>query len=174
MISIKMRGAEELNKFLKALPRGTMKDAIKAMADYMIGDDSHGLKHYPPNKHVTRAQAYPESITIDYGPHKGKVVQGYFSSRQYYFVKMLSLEGKLPYRRTGTLRDGWRQSQDPYRKTLFNVVPYAKHVMGTATQARHPAKVGWRKMAKVIEDNIKGGMRAATQAVARWIKNKGK
>jgi hypothetical protein len=33
---------------------------------------------------------------------------------------------------------------------------------------------GWRKVAKVIADNMKGGMLRARQAVARWIKDRGK
>jgi hypothetical protein len=37
-----------------------MKDAIKAMADYMIGDTSHGLKHYPPRVHHGPGNPYNE------------------------------------------------------------------------------------------------------------------
>jgi hypothetical protein len=157
MISIKMRGAEELNKFLKALPRGTMKDAIKAMADYMIGDDSHGLKHYPSRVHHGPGNPYKWQ--------SDKQRRAYFASNGF--------GSGIPYSRTNKLRDNWTQSVDPYRKTLFNRLNYARYVMGGDQQRGHKAD-GWRKMAKVIEDNIKGGMRAATQAVARWIKNKGK
>ncbi len=163
MISVKLRGNEELQAFLKALPRGTMKDAIKAMADYMLGNTQHGLKHYPPYKYVSRKEAYGKTFFSD-------------KQRRWFFAAIRDQRILLPlrYQRTNTLRDGWRQSVDPYRKTLFNVVPYAKHVMSDDRQSRMSQKIGWRTMGKVIEDNITGGMRAATLAVARWIKNKGK
>jgi hypothetical protein len=41
-------------------------------------------------------------------------------------------------------------------------------------QARQPAKVGWRKVSQVLADNYLGGLRAAVQAVNKWMKEKGK
>lgn len=160
MITMKLRGMEEIDAFLKALPHGSMKAAIAAMAEYMLGNDAHGLRHYPPYKYVSRKSAYGVSFFTD-------------RQRRWFFANLK--DGlQIPYNRTNTLKQGWQASVDPYRKTLFNTVSYAKYVMGNETQARQPGKVGWRKMAKVIEDNIVGGMRAATLAVDRWIKAKGK
>jgi hypothetical protein len=161
MISVKLRGIEELNSFLKSLPRGTMRDAVKAMAEYFIGNEQHGLKHYPGYKYVSRIQDYGVSFFTD-------------KQRRWFFWALKSGKLNLPYQRTNNLRDGWQMSVDPYRKTVFNRVPYSKHVMGDATQSRHPAKIGWRTTSKVLADNMTGAMRAATLAVERWIKNKGK
>jgi hypothetical protein len=157
MITAKLRGVEELNKFLKSLPHGTMKAAIAAMAEYMLGDTSHGLRHYPPR--VNHGLGNPYKWQSD------KQRRAYFASDGF--------GGGIPSTRTNELRNGWAASQDPYRKTLFNRLPYARYVMGGDQQRGHKADK-WRTLVKVIEDNIKGGMRSATQAVAHWIKTKGK
>ena len=157
IISFKVRGIEELDRFLKALPRGTMKAAIAAMSEYMLGDSTHGLRHYPPrrthgagNKYRWRSEKQRRAFFATKGFGRG-----------------------IPSRRTGDLSRGWQASVDPYRKTLFNRLPYAKYVMGDSQQRGHTTD-GWRKLAKVVMDNMKGGMLRARQAVKRWIDNKGK
>lgn len=156
IISYKIRGLEDVQAFLKALPRGTMKVAIAAMAEYMLGDDNHGLRHYPPRR--THGKGNP------YRWQSEKQRRAFFATKGF---------GRgVPSRRTGDLSRGWQASVDPYRKTLFNRLPYAKFVMGDAQQTGHTVD-GWRKLGKVIMDNMKGGMLRARQAVARWIKTNG-
>jgi hypothetical protein len=157
MISIKMRGAEELNAFFKSLPRGTMKEAISAFTTYIIGDEHHGLRYYPPRVHHNKNNPYKWQTE--------KQRRAYFASNGF--------GGGIPSTRTDKLRNGWTASKDPYRKTIFNELPYAKYVMGGRPQKGHKAD-GWRTVRRVLRDNIVGGMKAATQAVARWIKAKGK
>jgi len=157
IISFKVRGIEQVQAFLKALPRGTMKVAIAAMSEYMLGDDTHGLRHYPPRR--THGAGNPYRWQSD------KQRRAFFATKGF---------GRgIPSKRNGELSRGWQASADPYRKTLFNRVPYAKYVMADAQQTGHRVD-GWRKIGKVITDNMKGGMLRARQAVARWIKNKGK
>lgn len=160
IISFKVRGIEEIQAFLKALPRGTMKAAIAAMSEYMLGDRTHGLRHYPPRR--THGKGNP------YRWQSEKQRRAFFATGGF--------GGGIPSKRkgmSGGLASGWQASVDPYRKTLFNRLPYAKFVMGNDQQRGH-TKDGWRKLAKVVMDNMKGGMLRARQAVARWIKNKGK
>lgn len=157
MISFKVRGLEEVERFLKALPRGTMKVAIAAMSEYILGDDTHGLRHYPPRRSHGAGNPYRWQSE--------KQRRAFFATKGF---------GKgIPSKRSYELSRGWQQSVDPYRKTLFNRVPYAKYVMGNQQQKGHTTD-GWRKIGKVITDNVKGGMLRARQAVAKWIANKGK
>ena len=155
MISFKMRGVEQLNTFLKSLPHGSMVEAIKAMGEYFVGNEQHGLRHYPPR--VNHGPVNPYKWQSD------KQRRSYFASKGF---------GKgIPSQRSGDLANGWTLSSesDPYRRTLFNRVPYARYVMGQRQQTGHLVDK-WRKMGKVIEDNIKGGMRAANLAVDKWLK----
>src|SRR5512140_3970669 len=156
------RGLTEFKDFISGLARNLRGLATKAIGHYIIGDEGapggirHGLKHYPPYRYVSRKSAYPQSITIDYGPHKGKVVQGYQSSKQYYYV-ILGGRGKMgepgfPHR-NGRLQRGWQMKGESTRAYIVNTEPHAVHVMGTDTQARQPAKVGWRTVAAVISSN---------------------
>lgn len=157
IISFKVRGLEEVQAFLKSLPRGTMKVAIAAMSEYILGDDTHGLRHYPPRRSHGAGNPYRWQSE--------KQRRAFFATKGF---------GKgIPSRRSYELSRGWQQSVDPYRKTLFNRVPYAKYVMGNQQQKGHTTD-GWRKIGKVITDNVKGGMLRARQAVAKWIANKGK
>jgi hypothetical protein len=157
IVSFKVRGIEEIQAFLKALPKGTMKVAIAAMSEFMLGDEHHGLRYNPPRK--THGKGNPYHWQSD-------------KQRRAFFATGGFGRG-VPSKRTGKLSGGWQSSVDPYRKTLFNRVPYAKYVQGDAQQTGHEID-GWRKVAKIIADNMKGGMLRARQAVAKWIANKGK
>jgi len=157
MISFKIRGVEEINNFFKSLPRGTMKAAIAAFTTYLLGDDRHGLRHAPPRR--AHGPGNPYKWQSD------KQRKAYFASNGF--------GGGIPSKRTGKVNSSWQASVDPYRKTVFNRLNYARYVMGARQQMGHAAD-GWRKVAKVISDNMKGGMLRARQAVARWIASRGK
>ena len=45
---IKEVGIKELNVYVEKLPAGVRTVALAAIAEYMLGDDKHGYKHYPP------------------------------------------------------------------------------------------------------------------------------
>lgn len=47
-VKINVRGIEEITAYMKALPHGVKRVAMWAVAEYMIGDDNHGYRHYPP------------------------------------------------------------------------------------------------------------------------------
>jgi hypothetical protein len=63
MIRMNVRGMEALQQKLKEIPHGTKRIAVQAFTDYIIGDDAHGLKHYPP---VT-TQKYVRTFTLKKG-----------------------------------------------------------------------------------------------------------
>jgi len=155
IISYKIRGLEEVQAFLKSLPKGTIKVALAAMSTYVLGNQSHGLRYNP--KRISHGKGNPYRWQSD------KQRKAFFASNGF--------GGGIPSKRSGDLSKGWQQSaeSDPYRKTLFNRIPYARFVQGDDQQRGHAADK-WRKVGQIIADNIKGGMRAANQAVARWIK----
>lgn len=160
MIKIQVRGIEELQNFLKELPRGTKRAAIEAAAEYLIGNDSHGLKHLAKYKYVSRKAAYGVTFFTD-------------RQRRWFFWAMRS--GKInpgSGYRSGATSEGWQYklTNNGYAAQLRNATQGAKYVQGDDTQARQPAKVGHRKVSAVISTNIQGAMRASSQAVERWIK----
>ena len=129
MISFNPRNFDKVQAFIKSCPHGTKKSAVYAVAKYFLGNDWHGLQHYP-----TRTS-----------PN---------------------------YTRTGTLKHGWHMEGTDYRKRVVNLVPYAQWVMGDTTQVHYMRRYGWRKVAKVLEDNILGAMRAGRAAVRKWLKDR--
>lgn len=164
MIKVQVRGIEELKKFLKELPRGTMRDGIKAAGEYLIGDDRHGLKHLVKYKYVSRKSAY--GVT-------------FFSDKQRRWFFWALGEGLINPgvdNRTGNTAAGWKMktTNNGYAAKLYNETQGAKYVMGDDTQARQPAKVGHRKMSDVISTNINGAIQAAERAVQKWINENSK
>jgi len=160
MIEFDVKGVEEVNAFLKSIPLGATKEVTKAFGEYIIGNDQHGLRHYPPYRKVTRKQAYGVSFFSD-------------KQRRWFFANLDRLD--IPYRQTWQLKDGWTLNYPSKNQaTIKNRVPYASLVMGDVGQNRMAQKKGWRKVSKVIEDNVKGAMRMAEFALQRWLKAKEK
>jgi hypothetical protein len=156
VVRIKVRGIKETEAFLQQVPHGTRKAAAQSYADYLIGNERHGLKHYPAYRKVTRKQVYGQTFASN-------------KQRRWFFASLRDGTLKLPYVRTQKLRDGWEKTKSEFRPVIRNLVPYAKHVLGD-DQSRMSAKIGWRTWQKNVTDNMRGALRAANQAVARWLK----
>lgn len=62
-VKFEVRGLEQVEKMLNEVPRGTKRIAVQAVTDYMIGDERHGLKYYPPVK----TQKYVRTFTLRQG-----------------------------------------------------------------------------------------------------------
>jgi hypothetical protein len=165
-ISFTVRGLEKLKAFLKDLPRGTRIVAVRAFAEYMLGNKDRGLRHEPDWKFVSRADAY------------GKVSDapdGYFSWKQFRFVAA-ETEGftKIPQDRTHEIANAWTVKEKDSNWTsvkIENDANGAGWVFGD-NQARQPALVGWRKWRDIISTNTKGALQAAQRAVNEWLKSK--
>lgn len=157
MLRVRVRNLEPVQAYIASVPRGVKGEAVQQIADYLIGDERHGLKHYPAYRYVSRRQAY------------GRV---FFSERQrrWFFAALNSGELHIPYRRTFALRQAWEKGDDRWRPVIRNPLPYAPHVMDDERQSRMSRKMGWRTVGKVIEDNLKGALRMAGYAVQRWLK----
>ena len=145
MINYKVTGVEEVKAMVSDLPRGTKAAAMRAIATYIVGDERHGLKHYPKYKYVTRKQA------------------GYKTSakqRRYLFAVGIWKKSALgkgvavkKYNRTGGYKDSWDWKQQDYHWDRTNIT-------GKLPFDRFPARMnkmgGWRHYMEVVNTNIKG------------------
>lgn len=154
-ISINVRGVDKLKAFLDEVPRGTKREAIQAAADYLIGDNNHGLKYEP--ERVIHGDGNPYQWTSE-------------KQRRAFFATDGFGRG-IPSQRTHHMVMGWRANptNDGYRMEITNTVDYATYVQGNQIQPGHVAD-RWRQYGKIIADNTAGAIRAAQQAVDRWIR----
>ena len=165
MINIRIgppKGISKIVGILNKLTGGAVDVAVNAFMAAVFPF----LKNYPPQNKITRAQAYPQEITISYGPHMGKQVQGYFSSKQYYWVL---LNVSAPYVRTNKTKDSFVMVKSSggvgYIK---NTHPPSKYSMGDS-QANLNKLVGWETARAIIRANRATGIRAAFRAILAWM-----
>lgn len=154
------RQLAKIEKMLAELPHGAKSVAIPAINEYLIGDDSHGLKHEPSYNEVSRTAAYGFPFFTD-------------KQRKYFFWALG--EGIInpgQDNRTHNFQNGWKVRGDLYRQTIYNDVPYGKWLMSEG-QARQPAMVGWRKISEVVKSNMKGAIRHAYAKLGEWFRKKG-
>ena len=162
-IKFRIRNVEAVQSFLRAIPRGAVKVALEAFTDYVIGDESHGLRHADPYKFVTRKSAYGFSFFTD-------------KQRRWFFWALKT--GKIDPgsgKRTGESTAAWKAvpRNDGYRFTVQNNTAGGYWTRHDKKQARQLGKVGWRKIMTVLADNYKGGIRHAVAAVKAYLDKKG-
>jgi hypothetical protein len=161
-IRFQVRGIEKVKAYLKTVPYGTVRVAVRAIGTYLIGDGSHGLSHPDPYKYVSRKSAY--GVT-------------FFSEAQRRYVMAAIKRGDITpgqENRTGASTSAWRmvETNGGYGMSLRNPTQGAYYTRDNEGQARQPAKVGWRKVVTVVAANIAGAMRHANAEVKRWLKSK--
>ena len=155
MIKVSIKNLDKVVAFLKTVPLGMKTVTGRAVADYLVGNQSHGLKHYTPYKYVSY-----------------KSIGGFVSDKQRRYVMAKIRSGEIdpgyPHR-TGNMQRGWVVGGDPPRYVIKNDVSYSNYVVGDNEQSRMHNKIGWRTVSKNISDNMKGAIRAANLAIAKWI-----
>ena len=52
-VKFRVRNVKAVQDFLKSVPRGAVPVALKAFAEYVLGNDRHGLRHNEPYKYVS-------------------------------------------------------------------------------------------------------------------------
>lgn len=158
-----VRNIKNVQNFLQHVGRGFVLPALDAFLKYVLGNERHGLRHYPPQKYVSRARA------------------GYKTSpaqiRFFFATGILeNVGGKIKlnrYKRTFETQKAWQiVGQGTYRPSLVNSRAY--YTMDDKGQARQPALVGWRKVSQVVRDNLKGAINSAASAINKVIRSKAK
>ena len=166
-VSFKVRSTKKIQAFLRTLPYGTRKIGLDAIAEYLLGDASHGLRHDEPQKYVSRAQA------------------GYkTSSRQIAYFFAVGILEKLPgggvklnhYVRTGETAAAWtsRETNNGYSVMLENPKAGAYYTRDDGYQTKQHALAGRRKVSKVVADNLMGAIRHANAEVGKWLRKTNK
>ena len=153
MITTRVRNLEQLKDFITTLPRRIRGEATEVAAEYLIGNDRRGLKHYPAR--VQHGEGNP------YQWQSEKQRRAYFASNGF--------GGGIPYRRTNQLKNGWQTVGYGVKVSITNTTPYTGFVMGDEQQKGHRADK-WRLVPEIIKTNTAGMIQAVRQFVDRWIK----
>ena len=163
-ISIKVEGIDAVIAKIKKVPGG-IKPFMKAVSIYLLGDANHGLRHDDPYKFVTRAKAYGV-VSSDGAP------PGYFSWKQFRKVAALTKGFKdfKSFRPTES-SPAWMASatMGGYGYKLSNSRKAMYYLRSDEGQTRHEKLVGWRKVSKVIADNLQGAIRSGMAAFRAHI-----
>lgn len=164
-VKFEIRGVEKLQAYLKTLPRGAVRVALKAFTIYVLGDKSHGLRHDEPQKYVSRKQA------------------GYKTSpaqiRYFFAVGILERVGSgvrlNHYKRSGSTAAAYDyQAVNDWKYKIVNPTAGAYFTRDNEGQTRQHSMAGRRTITKVIMDNMAGGIRSANAAINSWLKSGGK
>ncbi len=159
-VKFNIRNVKRVQDFLKSLPRGVVKVAIKALAEYIVGDNSHGLKKSEPYKYVTRKSAYGMT---------------FFTEKQRRWFWANGGPDMIGNNRTGKSAEAWTfapiEGAGVYRMKVTNNTTAAYFTRDDKGQARQPARVGWRKVSAVIAANMRGAIRHANAEVRKYIKS---
>jgi hypothetical protein len=161
-LSVDVREDPRMIAFLKGLPRGVVRVALPAIAEWYIGTGQRGLKRYSPYKYVSRRRAYGKPFKSD---------------KQRRFVMAMIREGRIdpgvPHR-TGNTQRGYHMvsTNRGYTVKIVNRTRGAVYTRHNVLQARLNRLAGWRKTALVIASNTLGAMRHARAAVRVYLRKR--
>lgn len=156
-IKFSVRGLKELQDYLHSLPRGVRIAAMRAFSEYVVGDESHGLKHEPSQK--------------THGPDNPYQWQSE-KQRKAFFATDGFGQG-IPTVRTHEGVNSWTVIEKDSNWTQVKIEGGNKFVQGEWQQRGHAAD-GWRKYTDIIKTNMTGALRAANVAVQAWLRKKGR
>lgn len=143
------------------LPSNVRGPAVLAASFYLVGDESHGLRHYVQYRYVTRAAAYGQTFSSD---------------RQRRYVMAAIRRGEITpgvEHRTGATRAGWGVNPSGVKTTIVNSERGAFYTVGDPGQSRHEAMVGWRRLGLIVASNEKGMIAEAERVAQAIIREKG-
>lgn len=158
-IRFRVRNEEKVQTFLKEVPRGTVKIGVEAIAEYIVGDSRHGLKHDDPYVQTTREAVYGRPFESD-------------AQRKKVMAMINSGEIKIGQRNPDPTTSGqeWNYvlKNNGYNATLTNESEGAYWARGWGGWKN------WRSVEKVISDNIAGALRHAGAKIAEYLRSKAK
>lgn len=155
MITARLHGQKKLTAYLKKVRRGAKIHAMTAAAEYIIGNERHGLKHAPSRKQ------HGESNPYQWQSEKQR--RAYFATDGF--------GGGIPYQRTDEMVNAWdwiANNTDWTRVIVYNPVETVTYVIGDDQQKGHKAD-GWRHYLDVVRKNIAGAIKAAQRAVDAFL-----
>lgn len=166
-IGIDITGDKEIMTALQKLPTEVGGEVVDSLSKYIIDV----YKHYPTPKRVSRAEAFPNlSITTP----SGKTLQGYSSWAQFKKIMSLVSSGQVPYKRTQTLRNNWKQYGSGMKSIIANETPYSGYVMGSNTQqSRHLRMIGWMNFDKIFTERREQINRKMSAAINKALSKLG-
>lgn len=177
-VSFKVRGVKAVQDFLASVPRGGLRVVLQAFSDYIIGNDSHGLKHVEPYKYASRKSAYGYTgAKFDNG---NPVPAGYFSKEQFFYVMGKISRGEIKPGQArsnrGESAKAWKSvpKDNGYKMNIVNEKPGQYWARDDKGQPRQIQGTNWRKVMQVLADNYLGAIRAGVQAYNKWQREKGK
>lgn len=145
-IGIDITGDKAIAAALERVPFEVGDAIVDDVSDYII----KVYKHYPPKKSISRAEAFPH---LKARTPTGKMIVGYASWKQFKKVMALRNEGKIPYKRTQTLRNNWKQYGSGMKSIIANETSYAGYVMGeNDNQSNMHRMIGWMNFDKIFID----------------------
>ena len=158
MIGFETENIPEVREKLKLIggvqPRREMSHEV---AKFMRTE----LQKYPPVRRVTRKQAYGVTFFSD-------------RQRRWFFANLNSGDLKLPYRRTGQYRQGWKVM--PFGQSNYIVVndsPIGKYLQDSETQSRMARLIGWETWQMILQRQSDKIRHIANGVYDRWIRRLG-
>lgn len=161
MINFQIRGLPQFQGGLQQFKRQYQGVATMAGAVYLVGNESHGLKHEPGYKYVSRKKA---GLKTSAAQIRFMIATGILIPKPGGGF-MLN-----PYKRTHDIRDSWRIVSSGLDARITNNAPGVGWAMGRR-QARQLSMVGWRAYDVVYADNRAGISRASSQAVQKLMRD---
>jgi hypothetical protein len=155
-IGFQLRPIDKVKKYIATVPRGALRVGLLALGKYILGNSQHGLKHNEPYKYVSRKAAYGQTFFSD-------------KQRRWFFAN--GGADMIGNNRTGKTADAWAyvETKGGYGGKFTNPTASAYFTRDEKGQARQPALVGWRKVSKVVSDNMAGAIRSANAAIKRYL-----
>jgi hypothetical protein len=156
-IKLVVRGIDELKAYLKTVPYGTVKVSLAALADWYVGQDDRGLRHYEPYKYITPMRSFSDNKE-----KRLRQLRWIFAHKD--------LIGKN--NRTNDIKNSWRwkTTNNGYGVTFENESRGAGWLWSDKNQTRQNAAVGHRTIMSKVQSNLAGAMRHAQVAVNKWLK----
>jgi hypothetical protein len=147
----------QLEKLRDKLDSFKRKQVVHQTLDEVAKLLAEELRRYPPQRHVSRREAYDVTFFSD-------------RQRRWFFAALNSGELELPYSRTDALRDGWHlENLGSDGVGLINEVSYAGYVMGKRTQSRMMKLIGWIPVESIIKKYRPNIGRVAIQSIRAWL-----
>jgi hypothetical protein len=155
LIGIDVEGLDEvIEKFRQLDSADAKREMTLEVAKYIRKE----LQKVPSPKRVTRKQAFGVTFFSD-------------RQRRFFFRALGSGQIKVPYRRTGRTRRGWRIEPFGHIDHLvLNETPGVQYVQQRATQSRMMKIIGWKTAEDIVEKGSDKIRQIAGKVLDKWIR----